>query len=148
MGDSIGRTISPLRVLAVTAGLVLTGGLVGGLCGAATLALVLAVMGEGKAAVDPGLLSIAAAFGAVVGAVFAPLMSWLFLRHVPLGRAIVQTALGTIIGGAIGFVLPTFTILGLAVPSVLWCGLLGFSAATLRLRLVTPRPERDQLPSG
>jgi len=137
----VGLTVSPLRVVAVTAGLVLTGIVVGGLCGAAALALVLTVMGGGRKALDPGLLAIAAAFGAVVGAVVAPLMSWLFLRNVPLGRATLQTAIGSILGGAVGFVLPVIPLGSHVVPGVLWGGLLGFIAAVVRLRLKASPPQ-------
>ena len=136
--------ISPLRVLAVTLGLVAAGGLVGAACGALAFAIVLAVIGE---PLEPGLLSIGGAFGAVAGTIVAPTVSWIFLRHVPLGRAIAQTALGTILGGAIGFFLPTLG-LGLAVPGFLYGGLAGCTAAAVRLRLTTPRTEAAQLESG
>jgi hypothetical protein len=131
--------VSPRRVLAVTAGLILTGMVVGALCAGVALALVMAARGQWRAVFDPALWALAAAVGGAIGSVAAPLMSWLFLRRVPLGRAIVQTALGTIIGGAVTF--PMFL-------GPLGGALLGFSAAALRLFVVTRVPERRRLRLG
>jgi hypothetical protein len=43
-------------------------------------------------------------FGALVGALGAPLLGWCFFRHVPLGRAMVITSIGTIDGALVGLV--------------------------------------------
>jgi hypothetical protein len=137
--------VSPLRVLAVTLGLVATGGLVGAVCGALAFAMVLGVAGE---SIDTGLLSIGGAFGAVTGTIVAPLVSWLFLRRVPLGRAITQTALGTILGGAIGFFLPTLGLGFAFVPGFLYGGLAGCTAAAVRLKVTTPKTATALLESG
>jgi hypothetical protein len=137
--------ISPLRALAVTLGLVAAGGLVGAACGALAFAIVLAIAGE---SLDPGLLSIGGAFGAAAGTIVAPLISWLFLRHVPLGRAIAHTALGTIVGGAIGFFLPTLGLGFAFVPGFLYGGLAGCTAAAVRLKLATPRATAARLEPG
>lgn len=137
--------ISPLRALLVTLGLVAAGGLVGAACGALAFALVLAVVGG---PLEPGLLAIGGAFGAVTGTVVAPLVSWLLLRHVPLGRAIVQTALGTILGGAIGFFLPVLGLGFAIVPGFLWGGLVGLTAAAVRLKLTTPSTPAARIESG
>jgi hypothetical protein len=137
--------INPLRALVVTLGLVAAGGLVGAACGALAFALVLALVGG---PLEPGLLAIGGAFGAVTGTIVAPLVSWLLLRHVPLGRAMVQTALGTILGGAIGFFLPVLGLGVAVVPGFLWGGLVGLTAAAVRLRLATPKTPAACLESG
>ena len=41
-------------------------------------------------------------FGVVVGGIGAPALSWLFLRRVPLGRAILWTTVSTILGTGAG----------------------------------------------
>ena len=48
------------------------------------------------------VIAVGAASGAALGAVLAPLTSWVFLRRVPLGAALLQTAVGTTVGAAIG----------------------------------------------
>ncbi len=137
--------ISPLRAFLVTLGLVAGGGLVGAVSGALAFAIVLAVVGQ---SLEPSLLAIGGAFGAVTGTVVAPLVSWLFLRHVPLGRAFAQTALGTIVGGAIGFFLPTLGLGFAFVPGFLYGGLTGCTAAAIRLRLTTPKAPAARIESG
>ena len=140
--------ISPLRVLTVTLGLVGTGAVVGAVCGAFALAVVLTLTGTPHVLLDPELYALGGAFGAVTGAVFAPAMSWLLLRRVPLGRAIAHTAVGAVLGGAIGFFLPVLSFgLGL-VPGFLWGGLLGATVAAARLRLVSSKPTHWLGPSG
>jgi hypothetical protein len=70
-------------------------------CGAAAGALAVAVllpfMGGDLLISDT---VIGALFGAPLGAVTAPLFSWLFLRRVPLGRMFLWCSIGTAIGGA------------------------------------------------
>ncbi len=132
--------ISPLRVLTVTLGLVGAGAVVGAVCGALALAVVLTLTGKPQVLLDPELYAVGGVFGAVTGAVFAPAMSWLLLRRVPLGRAIAHTAAGAVLGGAIGFFLPVLN-LGLgAIPGFLWGGLLGATGAAIRLRLGSGKP--------
>jgi hypothetical protein len=64
-------------------------------------------------------------FGALVGAVGAPLMGWLFFRHVPLGRAMLVTGAGTVAGAGIGLAAAGRPLIG---------GCLGFLAAAVLLR--------------
>jgi hypothetical protein len=45
-----------------------------------------------------------AEIGACLGAALAPIVGWIFLRRTPLHRAIRQTALGTLLGIAVGAV--------------------------------------------
>lgn len=65
--------------------------------------------------------------GAVVGAVGAPVITWLLLRHVPLNRAIVFCALGTIAGEAIGVVTLRRLVVG---------GCVGFVVAAIATRII------------
>lgn len=124
------------RIAAVTAGLAAAGAVAGALAGAAMCALMLLLSGEpSKLWVARDLLAFAASFGARAGAVLGPVAAWLLMRHVPLGRAIGGTALGTLAGGALGLLL--------AGPvESLPAGLLGFGAAAVYLRVRTPRPGR------
>lgn len=88
---------------------------------------------------------IGAAYGAAIGVVLAPVASWTLLRPVPLGRAIVETAIGTLLGAVLGFpIYMVGPVLG---------GVIGFGAAALHLRLVVaPRIARARstvvLPAG
>ena len=68
-------------------------------------------------------------FGAVVGGIGAPLLSWALLRHVPLGRAIAVSAVATVAGAALGLLAGH--------PAIGGC--LGFGIGALGLRL-THRP--------
>jgi hypothetical protein len=43
--------------------------------------------------------------GAELGAVCAPLIAWLLLRYVPLGRAFLGLTIGTVLGGLAGWYL-------------------------------------------
>ena len=72
-------------------------------------------------------------FGAAVGAVGAPLLAWVAFPHVPLGRALLATGLGTITGAVAGLTLGGAPVLG---------GCLGFLVAGLALRF-HPRPVGD-----
>ncbi len=64
--------------------------------------------------------------GAAVGAVGAPAITWLLLRHVPLHRAIMFCALGTVVGEAIGVVVLRQIVIG---------GCVGFVIAAIAMRI-------------
>jgi hypothetical protein len=66
-------------------------------------------------------------FGAAVGAVGAPAMTWLLLRHVPLNRAILLCALGTVGGALIGMAASGRPVIG---------GCTGFVLAAVVMRIV------------
>lgn len=51
-------------------------------------------------------------FGALVGAVAAPVLGLFLFRHVPLGRAMLVTAAGTLAGAAIGLAVAGAPIIG------------------------------------
>jgi hypothetical protein len=72
-------------------------------------------------------------FGAAVGAVGAPLLAWFAFPHVPLGRAMLATGLGTVAGALAGLTLAGAPVLG---------GCLGFLAAGVALRFLGLRGPR------
>ncbi len=123
------------RIVAITAALSTVGAIVGAITSVVALGLSLLLHRVGFPGFFSLELGVAAAFGAAVGAVLAPLEAWLLLRRVPLWRAITETAIGTIIGAvALSFV-PYGAIGG---------AMAGFTAAAIRLRIVT-RPSRAAL---
>ena len=125
------------RIAAVTAGLAAAGAVVGALVGVGIG--MLGVVIAGSSAADAEFFTFAALFSAAVGAVLGPATAWLLLRHVPFGRAIGATALGTLAGALVGMMIPG--------PFFLYGGLAGFAAGAVAARLLTPkRPARAVLP--
>lgn len=91
------------RITAVAAALLLAGMVVGGALAAAILAIAgLLVDGPGGFPHVWEAYGLAAALGAFVGGVGLPLVAWGFLRHVALGRVMLETGIGTVVGGTIG----------------------------------------------
>ena len=123
------------RILAVTAGLSVTGFLLGAVLGA----LLFGAASVIAAGVRPNLALpvLGAALGCgVLGLVLAPLAAWTLMRHVPLWRALGETALGTALGGIAGYLVPphSWPFPFPFVPPLLFA-LLGFVLAALRLRI-------------
>jgi len=107
--------------------------MVGGLAGAAigvlaTVGVFALTRASGDVWGSETMLLWATMVGFVIGGFLAPIMTWLFLRRVPLWRASIETAFAATIGFAIG------AVLGIAAPvamaSALTCSLL----AALRLK--------------
>ena len=88
------------RIVAVTIGLVGAGLLFGAIAGGTSFALVGILAGED---ISIEAFEIGAIFGAPLGAITAPMLSWLLLRHVPLGKVFLVCSVGTAIGGVIGW---------------------------------------------
>jgi len=88
------------RIVAVTIGLVGAGILFGAIAGGTSFALVGILAGE-KISIEE--FEIGAMFGAPLGAITAPLLSWLLLRRVPLGKMFLVCSVGTAIGGIVGW---------------------------------------------
>ena len=97
----------PLRIVAVTVGLVGAGAVFGALAGAFALALGLALTDGPMVAAEPWVVSIGAYFGAPIGAVSLPIVAWVWLRRVALGRAIGGSVVGTVVGGVLGWIVPS-----------------------------------------
>jgi hypothetical protein len=85
---------------------------------------------------DAGIvIGIAAGVGGGLGLVLAPAAAWLLMRHVAIGRALAETALGSAVGAFLGFLLTPAT--GLIIPyPPLTLALFGFTAAAVRLRVM------------
>jgi hypothetical protein len=91
-------------------------------------------------------LGLAALAGGVLGAVLAPIAAFTLMRHVPIWRAMVETALGTTVGMAIGWAAgPRMGYAGLWPVGL---GLLGFVVAAVRLRLTHRGAGREVLGRG
>ena len=119
------------RVLRVVGGVAITSALVGAVAGA-LCAAVLSGIYDGVRAIftDAELYRAAAVIGASCGVVLGPAAIFGFMRRVPLGRLFVQTGVGTVIGGVVGFTLP------LSLPAVLGVAAVGFLTAGARLAWV------------
>jgi hypothetical protein len=130
------------RVVAVTAGLALTGALAGALC--ATVAVTVIVFIETKSAFIFSadffrLVGMVAAVGAAMGIVAAPALAWGLLRRVPLGRAILVTCVGTIIGVVLGEMLFPLNPYRNVIPGAILGGWSGFLLAGVALRVHSGR---------
>ena len=122
----------------MTAGLSATGGLVGAVTAASAVGAIVILSGGVHALTSggtPGLLAVAAGFGAFSGIIGAPLLGWGLLRRVPLGRGIVWTAVGTIVGAVGGELLQSVNPFAPLVPGVFVGAFLGFVGAGIGLRV-------------
>jgi len=139
------------RVIAVTAGLSAAGLVVGAAVGAvvagAFIALSLLTASGGVWNVGTTLAA-SAIYGGALGMVLGPIAAWLLMRHVPIGRALGETALGTAIGSFLGLLLVWFPVLLIPFPP-LTLALAGFAAAAVRLRVMHRKKDAvATLPSG
>ena len=110
MEDEVIRAANP-RVAPMSRGdvtllLAGTGAVVGFVLGTAILAfLQIGAPGGFHWGIDiPFGMMFGGTFGALVGGIGAPLFAWLFMRTVPLGRAIGWSAVATVAGAAGGLV--------------------------------------------
>src|SRR6187549_456635 len=102
------RRVSPARVTLVALGLVPAGAVAGFVAGALGVSIWVGLT-EGVAhAFDPATWLVAGSVGAGLGAVLLPLAGFTVLRRAPLGKVLLETILGTALGGAIGAVLSPF----------------------------------------
>jgi len=88
------------RIAIVTIGLVVAGIVFGALAGGTAFVTVGVLAGE---RIMTDAFWVGAVFGAPLGALTAPLLSWLLLRHVPLGKVFLVCSVGTAIGGVVGW---------------------------------------------
>lgn len=130
------------RIAAVTAGLMVAGGVFGTIAGMIVLIAWRLAHADLWIFTPEGLdfvLGFAMIFGGGLGAVLGPLAAWLLMRHVPLGLAVGGTTLGTLAGGGVALVAtgdPVFAML---------YGMGGFAISAIGLRLRVPRRERRLL---
>lgn len=88
------------RIALVTIGLIVAGLVFGAFAGGIAFVTVGLLAGEG---ISTEAFAIGAIFGAPLGAITAPLLSWLLLRHVPIGKMFLVCTIGAAIGGVIGW---------------------------------------------
>jgi hypothetical protein len=88
------------RIIGVTIGLV-AGGIVFGAIAGGTAFWAVALITEQGTSLEA--FEIGAAFGAPLGALTAPLLAWLLLRHVPIGKMFLVCSAGTAVGGMVGW---------------------------------------------
>ena len=101
--DSVGTTVSPARVVGVTAGLAVASAVAGSVVADVVLAAALVVsQGPVAALRDPFVYMVGGAVGAACGLVCGPIAAWTMLRKVPIGRAILEPSIAAAIGGALG----------------------------------------------
>lgn len=132
------------RIAAVTAGLVVAGGVFGTIAGMIVLFAWGVFVGWAFHFTFndlSDLLMISIIFGGGLGAVLGPIAAWLLMRHVPLGLAVGGTTLGTLAGGGIALVAA-----GDPVIAMLY-GMAGFGVSAIGLRLRVPRREQRLLGS-
>jgi hypothetical protein len=130
-----------MRIAAVTAGLIVAGAVFGTIAGAVILLAWLAATGSFTSPLDDAafVLQFSFAFAGTLGAVLGPIAGWLLMRHVPLGLAVGGTTLGTVVGGAIGFIATA-----LPIGSMVY-GVAGFGVCAIALRILYPRREPRRL---
>jgi hypothetical protein len=92
-----------VRVVAVTVGLALAGAAFGGFAGAIALATVMVLRGDVAYFSKFFALEIAGEVGAVLGLISAPLVVWVMLRRVPLGRVFLWLTPSAALGGIFGW---------------------------------------------
>jgi hypothetical protein len=101
--EVLSRSSRLLRILAVTSLIAVLGGIAGALLGAVLLAAIVSIT-QGTASLgDDNLIAYftASAIGFANGVVVGPVLAWLFLRHVPLWRAVGEAAVGAAVGASL-----------------------------------------------
>ena len=126
----------PIRIAAVTAGLLVAGAIAGALAADAALLLALGLK-DGELALAGEALGFVAVVGALFGGVLLPITAWLFLRRVPLGLALLGTVIGTVIGGSLGWIVRYG---GNEINGGVMGACAGFACAALLLRLRASAP--------
>lgn len=130
------RNTSLKRILVVTAGLSAIGSACGIVLGSIAFWVELwRLPGTSAPEELPKLALLGAAGGALFGAVLAPIVAWIFLRRVSIGRAIAETSIGVLAGIAVGGLLqPQLTIV---------YALGGFVASGARLWAMVPEQSAE-----
>jgi len=94
------------RIVDVTAALAVAGAIGGAVSGVVIVALLGAFKGisiSGPFILGAVItLTAAGGVGALIGLFVAPLFAWGVLRRVPLGKALLMTTIGTVIGAVLG----------------------------------------------
>jgi hypothetical protein len=111
--DSLAQPWILGRVLAITGGLVVTGGIAGAFTAVATGLTVVAILDGPASLLQPilGFAIFAAILGGIAGSILGPVGAWGFMRRVPLWKAILGSSIRTLIGGVVGTLLLPFGLL-------------------------------------
>jgi hypothetical protein len=94
--------VSPMRVVAVTFGLIGMGAVAGALAGALAVTAWLGITEGLTAGFDLAAWTVAGGVGGALGALLLPATGFTMLRHVPLGRVLGHSILATAMGGILG----------------------------------------------
>lgn len=132
----------PARIVLITLALALSGSLAGAVCGILALFPLLisqwlSPRSELGLAVFSEIAPWAAAAGAVLGALCAPLLAWTLLRHVSLWRVFLWAISGTVLGALTGWAVVSNPVLP-GVPAILVGALFGTIASCIALRMRVP----------
>jgi hypothetical protein len=131
------------RLLVVTCVVALLGGVVGAVGGALVLAAMSLVAGSPlHGLLEPAFFGVAGLIGFVHGAVLGPVLTWAWMRDVPLWRAIGETAVAASAVAAV-VMFSGFSLIA-ASASALAAALL----AAGRLKFSSRRKARTELPPG
>jgi hypothetical protein len=131
--------------LRVTLGLAVAGAIFGSLSGIAIAAVVMVIV---KFILPSFFFGIAAAVGAGAGAVLFPATGWMVMRHVPIGRALLGTFVGTVIGG-VGGALVAFPDVRIHPVLAIGAGAVaGFVASVVLLRITAKRSSKSDAAAG
>jgi hypothetical protein len=140
------NVLGVLRATSIVALLGAAGGALGGVVVAAGLiatSLVRRWLGADIVVADTIFLTaISAGFGAAYGVVLGPALGWLFMRSVPLWRAIGETAFAAALGVGVALAIPGWGLAVLVYPMI------GATLAAVRLRLMSDRAAPRALPTG
>lgn len=129
-----------IRTVAVTAALIVAGGIFGTIAGTLVL-LAWQVSFEGLGSVSPELpwlLGLGVVIGGGLGAVLGPLAAWVLMRNVPLWLAVGGTTLATVLAGGLTLVITSEPV------GALLLGAMGFAgtAAALNHRFSDAQQQR------
>jgi hypothetical protein len=133
--------VTNLRAILRATGIVAALGAVGGALGGVVVALgltarIIVRKWSGVDAIIGDTLfftAVSASLGAVYGIVLGPVLGWLFMRSVPLGRAIGETAFAAALGVGIAVAFPVWGLSLLVFP------ILTATLAAARLRFTSTR---------
>ncbi len=120
------------RMAALTTGLAVAGGIAGSVTSVAMMLALMVNMGEFPP-MGIFLLGAGGVVGGIMGAVLGPPAAWLLLRHVPLGRAIGGTAVGTFLSSVLWLMVIGESAFPLG-------ALAGFILSAVAVRYTAPRP--------
>ena len=126
-----------LRIAAVTGGLLVAGAVAGAIAADAAFLIAQTIEGGSLSLIGLEPLLFVGSLGALLGGVLLPITAWLFLRRVPIGLAVLGTLLGTVVGGALGWVLFSGSD---QIRGGLGGAFAGFALSTLLLRLLASAP--------